>query len=59
MIVCGSKDKTLGVSSVRNLRELPNAEVCMMEDAGHACYMNKPDEWHKLLYNFITQLEAF
>jgi len=53
MIVYGTKDKTLGLESVGNLRNMPNSEIMPMENAGHANYEERPDEWHRLLYNFI------
>jgi len=53
MIVYGTKDKTLGLESVGNLRNMPNSEIMPMEDAGHANYEEKPGKWHRLLYNFL------
>ena len=57
MIVYGTNDNTLGPESTRNLRELGNAELFPIENAGHACYMNKPDQWHYLLVNFVMAIE--
>jgi len=57
MIVYGTKDKTLGLESVGNLRNMPNSEIMPMEGAGHANYEEKPDEWHRLLYNFLLAVE--
>jgi abhydrolase domain-containing protein 14 len=55
--VYGSKDAKLGLESAGNLRNLANQEIHVMEDAGHACYLNNPDEWHMLLYNFLLALD--
>ncbi|ELT94930.1 hypothetical protein CAPTEDRAFT_38827, partial [Capitella teleta] len=52
-IVYGSKDDTLGEVSLKNLSNFPNNEPICFEDAGHACYMNEPAEWHKTIYNFL------
>jgi len=57
MIVYGTKDKTLGLVSVGNLRNMPNSEIMPMEGAGHANYEERPDEWHRLLYNFLLAVE--
>ena len=57
MIVFGTNDKRLGSSSTKYLQELPNSEVFPIENAGHACYMNQPDQWHYLIYNFVLALE--
>lgn len=57
MIVYGTKDVTLGLQSVGQLRNMPNSEIFPMKDAGHANYEERPAEWHRLLYNFILALE--
>jgi len=53
MIVYGTKDKSLGLFSTGNLRNMPNREIFPMEGAHHANYQERPDEWHRLLYNFM------
>ena len=53
MIVYGERDQGAPVDT---LRQMPNSEVFMMRDAGHACYMNDTPEWHRLLYNFLQRL---
>jgi abhydrolase domain-containing protein 14 len=57
MVVFGTNDNTIGPGSTRDLRELANAELFPMENAGHACYMNQPEQWHYLLVNFILAIE--
>lgn len=57
MIVYGTKDKTLGLTSVGHLRNMPNSEIFPMEGAGHANYEERPDEWNHLLYNFLLALK--
>jgi len=57
MIVYGTEDKQLGLQSVGNLRNMPNSEIMPMEGAGHANYEQKPEEWHRLLYNFLLAVE--
>ena len=56
MIVYGTKDTKLGLSSVGDLRNLANNEIFPMEKAGHACVREKPEEWHTLLFNFLRQI---
>ena len=53
LILYGSRDKSLGVTSAKVLRNFPNHKERVIEDAGHAAYMNQPAEWHRLLYNFL------
>ena len=55
MIVYGTKDTKLGLYSVGDLRNFANMEIFPMEKAGHACVRERPDEWHRLLYNFLMQ----
>jgi abhydrolase domain-containing protein 14 len=55
-IVYGSNDDRLGAVSLKDLSNFPKKEVICFQDAGHACYMNKPDEWHKTLFNFLTMI---
>ena len=57
LIVYGSKDKDLGLTSVGNLRNMPNNEIIVMEGAGHANYEERPDEWNRLLYNFMLAIK--
>ena len=56
MIVYGERDTGAPVDT---LQQMPNSEVLMMKKAGHACYMNDPDEWHRLLYNFLHSPQVF
>jgi len=55
-IVYGTKDEHRGPSVASKLSNMPHSEVFAMEGAGHASYMNKPDEWHRLIYNFVSVL---
>ena len=55
-IVYGSSDTRLGQESLDNLRALPNSVVVRLPEAGHAAYMDKPDLWHTILYNFLQAL---
>lgn len=65
MIVYGEKDRMMAYEEkdthapVRTLRQLPNSEVFVMKNAGHACYMDNHDEWHRLLYNFLKSSQVF
>ena len=57
LIVYGENDATLGVSSLRRLRNIPESIIHMMKGAGHACYMTNPKEFHENLVNFLSKLE--
>ncbi|NWY08443.1 ABHEB protein, partial [Nothoprocta ornata] len=57
LIVYGEQDAELGQASLGNLRHLPAHRVLALQGAGHACYLDKPDEWHRGLLAFLQQLE--
>lgn len=57
LIVYGDQDVELGQASLNNLRHLPEHRVLVLQGAGHACYLDKPNEWHCGLLAFLQQLE--
>ncbi|XP_066470319.1 putative protein-lysine deacylase ABHD14B isoform X2 [Tiliqua scincoides] len=57
LIVYGDQDVQMGEVSLKNLKNLPNHKVMLMKGAGHACYLDKPDEWHLGLLDFLKHLE--
>uniref|UniRef100_A0A8C5Q141 Putative protein-lysine deacylase ABHD14B n=1 Tax=Leptobrachium leishanense TaxID=445787 RepID=A0A8C5Q141_9ANUR len=57
LIVYGDKDEVLGEVSLRNLKNLPQHQVLCMEGAGHACYLDDPETWHKGLLEFLSNLK--
>ncbi|XP_063283553.1 putative protein-lysine deacylase ABHD14B [Pelobates fuscus] len=57
LIVYGDKDEQLGEVSLRNLKNLPNHRVLCMQGAGHACYLDDPETWHKGLLDFLGNLK--
>ena len=36
---------------------MPNSEIMEMENLGHACYIEDPAQWHRLLYNYLLAVE--
>lgn len=54
----GENDTGLGKTSFENLTNIPNKTVAEFKGAGHACYLDKPDEWHKTLLEFLTKISA-
>ncbi|XP_072731698.1 putative protein-lysine deacylase ABHD14B isoform X3 [Ciconia boyciana] len=57
LIVYGDQDAELGQASLKNLQHLPEHRVLVLQGAGHACYLDKPNEWHRGLLAFLQQLE--
>ncbi|XP_008317809.1 putative protein-lysine deacylase ABHD14B [Cynoglossus semilaevis] len=56
LIVYGDQDAQLGEESRRNLSNLTNHSVVVMKGAGHPCYLDDPDTWHRVLTEFLTKL---
>lgn len=40
--------------SLSNLKFLPNSVVVKLANAGHAAYLNQPDNFHTALLNFLN-----
>ncbi|XP_071386816.1 putative protein-lysine deacylase ABHD14B [Centroberyx affinis] len=56
LVVYGDQDTQLGEVSLRNLSHLANHSVVVMKGAGHPCYLDDPDTWHKALTDFLNTL---
>lgn len=56
LIVYGDQDLQLGEISLSNLKNLANHKVMVMKGAGHPCYLDNPDEWHRGLLEFLKTL---
>jgi len=57
MIVYGELDTSLGLSSAEDLRLIPSStEPQVLPGAKHPAYLDQPNLWHQLLYNFISAL---
>lgn len=57
MIVYGELDTSLGLSSAEDLRLIASStEPQILPGAKHPAYLDQPDLWHQLLYNFISAL---
>ncbi|KAF3856197.1 hypothetical protein F7725_016920 [Dissostichus mawsoni] len=56
LIVYGDQDAQLGELSLSNLRNLANHSVVVMKGAGHPCYLDDRDTWHKALTDFLKTL---
>ncbi|KAM6980185.1 putative protein-lysine deacylase ABHD14B [Aplochiton taeniatus] len=56
LIVYGDQDSQLGEVSLDNLKNLANHSVVVMKGAGHPCYLDDPETWHKALMDFLQKL---
>jgi pimeloyl-ACP methyl ester carboxylesterase len=57
LIVYGENDSTPMAKQARNdLSIMPNSQEVCLKNAGHAAYLDQPDVFHKMLYNFMELL---
>jgi len=57
LILYGDEDVPLGRSSLSHLNNMPCSSVYKMLEAGHPCYIDKPEEWHRILYNTLIKIK--
>jgi len=57
LIVYGENDSTpMAKQAPNNLKIMPNSQEVCLKNAGHAAYLDQPDLFHKMLYNFMKLL---
>ncbi|NXX77176.1 ABHEA protein, partial [Urocolius indicus] len=56
LILYGARDTSLGLQALQNLQNLPRHHVAVLPGAGHACYLDKPEGFHRALLGFLHQL---
>ncbi|KAM5293038.1 protein ABHD14A [Ctenodactylus gundi] len=56
LILYGELDHSLAQESLRQLLHLPNHSVVKLHNAGHACYLHKPRDFHATLLAFLDHL---
>ncbi|CAH2312604.1 Hypothetical predicted protein [Pelobates cultripes] len=56
LIVYGTLDTNLGSQSLESLQLLPNHTLSPLEGGGHACYLDRPEEFHAALLMFLSKL---
>lgn len=58
LVLFGEKDQTmLSASSLDSLLHVPNRKVYMIRNTTHACYVDHPPTFHKLLLEFLDRLD--
>ncbi|NXN75058.1 ABHEA protein, partial [Himantopus himantopus] len=57
LILYGDRDTSLGPQALQSLRHLPRHQVAVVPGAGHACYLDKPEDFHRALLGFLRQLK--
>ena len=54
----GQLDKEYGEKSANDLMNIPESKVHVIKGAGHACYLQNPEEFNEVLRNFLEELET-
>ncbi|NXK88230.1 ABHEA protein, partial [Formicarius rufipectus] len=57
LILYGDRDTGLAPQALQNLQHLPEHRVVVLPGAGHACYLDKPEDFHRALLAFLRQLK--
>ena len=59
MIIAGDEDKIISLSDMEYLHDnIPGSEMTIIERAGHLSSMERPEEFNKLIAEFITSLHV-
>ena len=55
LLVCGAEDQLCPPSAMAAMASLlPNAELVVIDRAGHSPYYERPDEWNRAVLGFVT-----
>jgi pimeloyl-ACP methyl ester carboxylesterase len=56
LVVWGRDDRMMPVAMATGLAaRIPGATTAVIEDAGHACYLDQPETFHELLLSFLAR----
>ncbi|MBI4878706.1 MAG: alpha/beta hydrolase [Planctomycetes bacterium] len=56
LVIWGRNDRTFPVAGASDLAGLmPSASIAVIEDAGHACYLDQSERFHELLLAFLAR----
>ena len=58
LILQGSNDQLPpSLDALENLKQIPNKEVVELQNAGHDCYVDQPDTFHRVLLNYLKSIK--
>lgn len=59
LLLWGERDRIVPPEQGERLAAaLPNARLFVLEGAGHACYLDRPDEFHRRLIDFLAEVRS-
>lgn len=53
LVIWGRDDTTIPVENIEYFKQMPMVETFIMNDCGHTPYVEKPDEFYKIIEKFI------
>lgn len=56
MVVWGEQDRVIPVAQAHVLAAALNGEILILSGAGHPAYLDRPDEFHRALLDFLGRL---
>jgi len=57
LVVWGERDDAVGGRAAKRLLEIPGSESHVIKGAGHACYVDNPDEFHAVVGEFLRGVD--
>ncbi|XP_066922482.1 putative protein-lysine deacylase ABHD14B [Clytia hemisphaerica] len=58
MIIYGQTDKDYGEKSANDLMNIPDSKIHVIKGAGHACYLQNPEEFNEVLKTFLDEIKS-
>jgi pimeloyl-ACP methyl ester carboxylesterase len=58
LVISGDRDYTPVAAKQPYVAALPNAQLAVVADAGHACTIERPDEVNRIIREFLSALPA-
>ena len=56
VIVRGSKSDSIADTGMERLQAIPGSQKKVLDNAGHASYIENPIQWHQALKEFLSSL---
>ncbi|MEM0141714.1 MAG: alpha/beta hydrolase [Thermoplasmatales archaeon] len=56
--IWGELDKISDPSNAEVIRKIEKGKYALIRDAGHACYLDKPNEFNKIVQDFLSEIQG-
>ncbi|XP_072026055.1 putative protein-lysine deacylase ABHD14B isoform X2 [Amphiura filiformis] len=54
--IVGDKDSSMGAPATTKFGQMPNGETHTLKDAGHPCYLDQPQGFHQIMFEFANNV---